>query len=256
MLTTELDFILTNSAMIIDNDSQPPMMRLQKFLSTAGICSRRKAEEFISAGRIRVNGSIITRPGTKVHPHNDVVKFDGKPVEFSQKLIYIALNKPEGYVTSCSRQKDPIVLDLLDIPLRIYPVGRLDKDSCGLLLITNDGNLHQRLSHPSFDHEKEYDVTVALPISNSDLDRMARGMHILGTKTRSAVVRRISGKRFRITLKEGRNRQIRRMVRKIKNNVVILQRVRIATIKLGNLPKGKWRHLSEKENKGLLKSSI
>ncbi len=230
------------------------LMRLQKFLSIAGICSRRKGEEYISSGRIKVNGDIITTPGTKIDSGKDHVEFDGKPVKLKLKKVYIALNKPEGYVSSCNQKKDKIVLDIVKVPQRVYPVGRLDKNSCGLLLLTNDGNLHQKLSHPSFDHEKEYDVTVALPISKGDLKLMAKGMNILGSITRPSEVKRISKNIFRIILKEGRNRQIRRMVKKLKNNVIHLKRIRIANIKLGNLPKGKWRYLTDKEKKNLMET--
>ena len=145
------------------------------------------------------------------------------------------------------------MLDLVPTDERLFPVGRLDKDSCGLVLLTNDGRIHHRLLHPSFDHEKEYDVTVARPIPDSALGHMRRGMMILGRPTRSARVERLGAKRFKIVLKEGRNRQIRRMVSKLQNDVVVLQRVRMAGITLGRLPEGQWRNLSRVEVKRLLK---
>jgi 23S rRNA pseudouridine2605 synthase/23S rRNA pseudouridine2604 synthase len=157
-------------------------------------------------------------------------------------------------VTSCHHPGKRIVLELVDIPVRVFPVGRLDKDSTGLLLLTNDGRLHHRLSHPSFDHEKEYDVTVERPISDGALQRMARGLPILNTRTRPAEVTRVSEKRFRIVLKEGRNRQIRRMVGRVGNDVVSLARIRFAGIRLGTLPEGAWRYLDDHEAKGLLDS--
>jgi 23S rRNA pseudouridine2605 synthase/23S rRNA pseudouridine2604 synthase len=162
-------------------------------------------------------------------------------------MLYIALHKPVGYVTSCRHPGEKIVLDLVDVAQRVYPVGRLDKDSTGLLLLTNDGRLHHRLSHPSFNHEKEYDVTVAKPITDGALQKMAAGLPMMERKTRPARVQRITSRRFRITLKEGKNRQVRRMVRKVGNRVTLLKRIRIAGIELGNLPPGKWRHLSETE---------
>jgi 23S rRNA pseudouridine2605 synthase/23S rRNA pseudouridine2604 synthase len=165
--------------------------------------------------------------------------------------VYIALNKPPDYVTSCRHPGEKVVVDLVDIPERIYPVGRLDKDSTGLLLLTNDGRLHHRLSHPSFDHEKEYDVTVARPISDGALKKMEEGLPLMGTRTRPARINRISPRRFRMVLQEGKNRQIRRMVRKVGNEVVRLQRKRFATIKLGNLAPGKWRYLSRRETESL-----
>ena len=227
-------------------------MRLQKFLSSAGVCSRRKGEEFIVAGKVSVNGKIITELGTKIDPARDQVDVDGQVIKPTDEFIYIALNKPGDYVTSCSHPGEKIVVDLVDISERIYPVGRLDKDSTGLLLLTNDGRIHHRLSHPSFDHEKEYDVSVARPISDGALQKMRAGLPLMGTRTRPARVARISARRFRIVMQEGRNRQIGRMVRKVGNKVTRLQRIRVAGIKLGKLASGKWRHLSQSEKESLL----
>jgi 23S rRNA pseudouridine2605 synthase/23S rRNA pseudouridine2604 synthase len=227
-------------------------MRLQKYLSEAGICSRRKGEEYIKAGLVRVNSRIVTELGTKVDPEKDRVEFDGKIIALTGEPIYIALNKPKGYVTSCSHPGEKIVLDLVDIPQRIYPIGRLDKDSTGLLILTNDGTLHHMLSHPSFDHEKEYDVTVSRPITDGSLRNIAKGLPMMGTKTRPAEIQRISSRRFRIVLKEGRNRQIRRMVRKVGNHVIRLKRIRVSKIKLGRLAEGNWRNLTKKEKTELL----
>ncbi len=227
-------------------------MRLQKYLSEAGICSRRKGEEYIKAGLVRVNSRIVAELGTKVDPEKDRVEFDGKIIALTSEPIYIALNKPKGYVTSCSHPGEKIVLDLIDIPKRIYPIGRLDKDSTGLLILTNDGTLHHMLSHPSFDHEKEYDVTVSRPITDGSLRNIAKGLPMMGTKTRPAEINRISSRRFRIVLKEGRNRQIRRMVRKVGSHVIRLKRIRVSKIKLGRLAEGNWRNLTEKEKTELL----
>jgi pseudouridine synthase len=229
-------------------------MRLQKFLSGAGICSRRKGEEYIKAGWVKVNGKIVTELGVKVDPERDAVEVDRDAIRSDTAPIYIALNKPKGYVSSCRQQNEQIVLDLLDISDRVYPIGRLDKDSTGLLLLTNDGHLHHRLSHPSFNHEKEYEVTVARPLPEGALRKLAEGLPMMGTRTRPARVNRISARRFRIALQEGKNRQIRRMVRKVGNQVVNLKRIRIANIKLGNLPSGSWRHLTKREKENLLKA--
>jgi len=199
-----------------------------------------------------VNSRVVTELGTKVDPEKDSVEFDGKVIALKSEPIYIALNKPKGYVTSCSHPGEKIVLDLIDIPQRVYPIGRLDKDSTGLLILTNDGSLHHRLSHPSFDHEKEYDVTVSRPITDGSLRNIARGLPMMGSKTRPARIQRISSRRFRIILKEGRNRQIRRMVRKVGNHVTRLRRTRVSKIKLGKLAEGAWRNLTEKEKKELL----
>lgn len=229
------------------------MMRLQKYLAHAGLCSRRKAEDFISQGRIKVNHSVITELGFKIDPSVDLVLFDDKPVSLNSKkdYIYIALNKPEGVVSSCSQRKTKIVMDLVAINERVYPIGRLDKDSKGLILLTNDGNLHNRLSHPSFDHEKEYIVTTAYPVKDLDLKNMADGILIDGAYTRKAEVKRIADCKFCIILKEGRNRQIRKMVEKTGNKVSTLLRVRIAHIHLGNLKEGTWRYLTHTEIKKL-----
>jgi 23S rRNA pseudouridine2605 synthase/23S rRNA pseudouridine2604 synthase len=224
-----------------------PSIRLQKFLSQAGFCSRRKGEEYMLAGRVTVNGEAVTQLGTKVDPETVRVEVDGIPVELHAELIYIALNKPQGYVTSCDHPREKIVLDLVDIEQRVYPVGRLDKDSTGLLLLTNDGRIHHRLSHPSFDHEKEYEVTVAGPIRDGALKKMEKGLPLMGTRTRPARISRISSRRFSITLQEGRNRQIRRMVRKVGNRVVKLKRIRVAGITLAQLAPGQWRFLETRE---------
>jgi pseudouridine synthase len=227
-------------------------IRIQKYLSSAGICSRRKAESYIRAGRVRVNGQTVTVLGTKIDPHKDRIEVDGRPVGAPAQKLYIALNKPKGYVTSCDHPGQDLVVDLVDLPDRIYPVGRLDKDSVGLLLLTNDGRLHHRLSHPSFDHEKEYEVSVKHPIDDGTLAHLSRGVVLKGGRTRPARVERLSGHRFRIVLKEGRNRQIRRMVRKMGHEVIRLKRIRVANIRLGRLPTGAWRHLTPAEKNTLL----
>ena len=228
------------------------VMRLQKWLSDAGVCSRRHGENLIRAGKVRVNGAVVTTLGTKVDPDKDRVEVDGQPVQAQSQKIYVALHKPRGYVTSCDHPGQPLVVDLIDIKERIYPVGRLDKDSTGLLLLTNDGRLHHRLSHPSFDHEKEYEVTVDRPIDDGALKQLSDGLPILGSMTRPARVRRLAGRRFRIVLLEGRNRQIRRMVKQLGYQVKRLKRIRIAHIHLGNLPEGAWRHLTAAETRRLL----
>jgi 23S rRNA pseudouridine2605 synthase len=230
-------------------------MRLQKYLAHAGICSRRKAEEHILNGLVRINNKVITELGTKIDPENDQVFFKNEKVIFEQQAskIYIALNKPVGYVTSCSQQKVKIILDLVHIDERIYPIGRLDKDSKGLVLLTNDGELHNKLSHPSYNHEKEYIVTTVDPLSEGAIRKMTKGIIIENEKTRKAKVRRLSTNEFIIVLKQGRNRQIRKMVTKTGNKVDTLQRIRMANINLGNLKEGKWRYLTVKEIKQLTK---
>ncbi|RJQ57281.1 MAG: rRNA pseudouridine synthase [Desulfobacteraceae bacterium] len=229
-------------------------MRLQKFLSAAGVCSRREGETYIVSGRVSVNGITVTELGTKVDPEKDRITVDGAPVAVQKKLVYIALNKPRGYVTTCRQGDEKIVVDLVQVPERVYPVGRLDKDSTGLLLLTNDGRIHHRLSHPSFDHEKEYLVTVADPIPDGALLKLEKGLPLMGRRTRAARVTRLSPRQFRIVLMEGRNRQIRRMVQKVGTRVTDLHRTRIANIRLGRLSPGAWRHLTGGEKNELLKS--
>ncbi len=228
-----------------------PLMRLQKFLAAAGVCSRRHAEELIRSGRVAVNGVRTAELGSKVDPETDRVAVDGRAVTAAESPVYIALHKPRGFVTSCDHPGKRIVMELVDVPQRVFPVGRLDKDSTGLLLLTNDGRLHQVLSHPSFDHEKEYEVVVERPLPDSALRRMAEGMPILNTRTRPARVARLGERKFRIVLKEGRNRQIRRMVRRLGNEVIELKRIRVAGVRLGRLPEGHWRHLTPEEVSGL-----
>jgi 23S rRNA pseudouridine2605 synthase/23S rRNA pseudouridine2604 synthase len=230
------------------------MMRLQKYLSAAGVCSRRKGEELILSSRVSLNGVVVSELGTKADPDLDLVEVDGKAIQIEQDRVYIVLNKPRDYVTSTRHKGEQVVTDLVDLPQRVYPVGRLDKDSTGLLLLTNDGRMHHRLSHPSFNHEKEYIVRVVKPIPDGALERLAKGVPMMGTKTRPARIKRISRKQFNIVLQEGKNKQIRRMVRKVGNQVTELQRIRIANVHLGKLAEGSWRHLTQKELKLLLQS--
>jgi 23S rRNA pseudouridine2605 synthase len=229
-------------------------MRLQKFLAHAGICSRRKAETFILEGRIRVNQETISTLGTQVDPGKDQVFFDNKrvnPPDVSEGFTYIAVNKPRGVITSCSQKNARIILDLVPIKKRIYPIGRLDKDSVGLVLLTDDGELHNRLSHPSHNHEKEYLVKTRSPLADQQLTTMANGIVIEGVKTRKARVRRIAENEFSIILKQGRNRQIRKMVEQTHNKVDTLKRIRMANINLGGLKESGWRYLTPQEIKGL-----
>lgn len=231
------------------------LVRLQKYLADAGVCSRRKGEAHIRAGRVAVNGLVVTELGTKVDPEVDKVSFEGRPIQPTTRKVYIALNKPVGVVSSCSQAGRSLVVDLIDLPERLFPVGRLDTDSCGLLLMTNDGRIHHRLAHPSFDHEKHYEVTVDQAIATGALEKLARGVRLDGRLTRRAQVVPMDARRFKITLREGRNRQIRRMVAKVGRKVVQLRRVQMANIHLGGLASGKWRYLSSAEVAALLKAT-
>ena len=205
-----------------------------------------------------VNGTVVKALGTKADPAKDKICLDGKQVSYTsekkREYTYLAVNKPAGVVTTCSQKNAKIILDLVPVKQRVYPVGRLDKDSVGLVLLTDDGELHNRLSHPSHDHEKEYLVYAVRPVSDQDLSAMAQGMMIDGQKTRRARVRRVSETGFKMVLKQGLNRQIRKMVGKTGNEVAMLKRIRMANVQLGNLPSGKWRHLTPKEVTGLTKT--
>lgn len=230
-------------------------VRLQKFLADAGVCSRRHAEEAIRAGQVAVNGETVTVMGVKVDPDRDRVSFRGKEVRAAAGRVTVALHKPKGVISSCSHRGQKVVTDLVDLPARLYPVGRLDKDSRGLLLLTNDGDLHLTLSHPRFDHEKEYRVTLAHPVSDGDLAALARGVLLEDGPTRRARVSRISDTSFSIVLKEGRNRQIRRMAKAIGNRATDIFRVRVGCVRLGKLPPGAWRTLTPDEEKELMRSA-
>lgn len=229
-------------------------VRLQKFLADAGICSRRHAEAMIAAGRVKVNGAVVTEMGVKVDSAVDKVEADNVAVELAAKpeYVYIGVNKPKGYVSSCAQNNAKLVIDLVDIDKRVYPVGRLDKDSTGLLLLTNDGRLHMEMSHPSFDHEKEYEVWLREPVMPGAVRKLREGLILDGVKTRPAKVTVLMSTHVRMVLQEGRNRQIRRMFQKVGNEVVALKRVRFGNIRLDNLKEGHWRYLTEKEVSKLL----
>lgn len=207
------------------------------------------------AGRVTVNGHVVTTLGTRIDPETDTICLDGSPVSLPERHLYIMLNKPVGVVTSCRHRGESVVTDLIPLGQRLFPVGRLDKDSTGLLLMTSDGRIHHRLLHPAFDHEKTYDVTVRSPMDDAGLDQMRTGIVLDGVMTRPAKIHRLSPRRFRMVLMEGRNRQIRRMVREVGNHVTRLIRIEMAGLSLGDLEPGKWRHLSPSEVKQLLKKA-
>jgi len=225
--------------------------RLQKLLSAAGICSRRAAEEYITAGRVTVNGE-TAELGQRADPENDEILVDGKPLSHKADHVYLLLNKPRGYVTTLSDEKNrKTVADLVaDCGVRVYPVGRLDLDSEGLLLMTNDGDLMQHLLHPSGEIDKTYHVSVFGPVGGA-AKRLAAITDLEGERIRPAGVEviRQTGQtaELAITIHEGKNRQIRRMCAACGLNVKRLRRVREHSLELGDLPPGKWRYLTEKE---------
>lgn len=230
-------------------------IRLQKYLADCGIASRRKAEQLISSGVVSINGEVVTKLGTTVDPATDKVLVNGQPAKPEEKKIYLKLNKPKGIISSCYQSGETTILDLIkDVPFRLYPVGRLDKDSEGLILLTNDGEMANRLMHPRYGHEKEYLVKVQSPMSDVQCRELRTGIVIEGKKTLPAKVYFKDPLNFNIILKEGKKRQIRQMVEAIGNRVASLKRIRIKSIYLGTLKPGEYEPLSPSEMKSLLHS--
>lgn len=220
--------------------------RINKYLSEVGYCSRRAADKLLEEGRIKINGK-IPELGTKVSD-DDVVEVDGKPIrESEEQPVYIAFNKPVGIVctTDAKRERDNII-DYINHPKRIFPIGRLDKPSEGLILLTNDGDIVNKILRAKNNHEKEYLVRVDKPLNSKFLEKMRNGVPILDTVTKKCEVERIDDMTFRIVLTQGLNRQIRRMCEFLGYEVKKLKRIRIMNIKL-DLPVGKWRDLTEAE---------
>jgi len=225
-------------------------LRLNKYISETGLCSRREADARIEAGRVTINGVVATL-GMQV-AEGDVVCVDGRPVAGEQQHVYLALNKPVGIISTTERHVAGNILDLVNYPDRIFPIGRLDKDSEGLILLTNNGDIVNEILRSENEHEKEYVVTVDRPVTEIFLGGMASGVRILGTVTKPCKVRRVGAATFRIVLTQGLNRQIRRMCSFFGYKVLRLQRVRIINITLGDLKPGQWRHLEPHEVRGLL----
>lgn len=229
--------------------------RLQKFIARCGIASRREAENIILSGRVAVNKKTVTELGTKVDEDNDKVFLDGERILPEKKLYYIMLNKPKGYVTTVKDEFDrKTVLELVqDLDARLYPVGRLDYDSEGLLLLTNDGDFAYKLTHPTQHVPKKYHAVVEGTADLEHVLKLRKGVLIDGYLTKPAKVEiadvRERTTQLNITISEGKNRQIRRMCEAVGLPVIKLTRVNIGGISLGNLPKGKWRHLTEAEIK-------
>jgi 23S rRNA pseudouridine2605 synthase len=234
--------------------------RLARFLAHAGVASRRHAEELIAAGRVRVNGITVTTQGTRINPERDTVTIDGKSVHAPTKRVYIMLHKPVGYVTTAfDPQGRPTVLDLLPAQLRrlrIYPVGRLDIETSGLLLLTNDGNFAHRMMHPRYSTEKRYEALVQGCPTEDALAALRQGVTVVvedegSYRTSPAQVRilqRVGANcMLALTIHEGRKRQVRRMLSAVGYRVLELKRVGMGSLVLGNLPVGKWRELTEEE---------
>ena len=225
-------------------------MRLNKYISETGICSRREADKLIADGRVTINGARAGL-GSQVNPGDDV-RVDRRPLGAKKKQVYIVLNKPVGITCTTERHVRGNIVDFVGHPERIFPIGRLDKDSEGLILLTNNGDIVNQILRAEHNHEKEYLVTVDKPVTDAFLAGMAGGVHILGTVTKSCRVERIGKNAFRIILTQGLNRQIRRMCEVFGYQVRRLQRVRIMNVKLGGLKPGQWRNLTGAELRGLL----
>jgi len=223
------------------------MMRINKFLAHSGIASRRAAEELIKQGKIKINGEIVEEVGKVIDENNDRVEYKGKAVKPQEILVYIALNKPIGYVASVSSSQGTSVLALINRSQRIYPVGRLDKDSRGLLILTNDGDLAYELTHARFGCEKEYLVEIDKRLSSADKKIMEQGMLIEGKKLQPVKVQFVKGYQIKMILKEGVNRQIRRMLGRLGYSVLDLRRIRVGKLALGNLKEGEWRKIKKED---------
>lgn len=220
-------------------------IRLNKYMSDAGICSRRQADIFIQDGLVTVDGKVAV-PGMKVTKNQDV-RFQGKPVELIGELELIAFNKPRGIVCTAQKREKDNIIDFINYHTKIYPIGRLDKDSEGLILLTNDGEISNRIQKARYYHEKEYIVTVDKPVTIEFLYGMRNGVPILNTVTRKCRVRKLSKNQFSIILTQGLNRQIRRMCEYFGYRVLNLKRVRIMDIELGKLKTGTYRKLTKNE---------
>lgn len=229
-------------------------MRLQKYMAMCGVAARRKCEEMIAAGRVTVNGRVITEMGTQVEEHDEVL-VDGVRITPEEEKHYVLYHKPAGEVTTVSDEKgrETVMDRFRDFPVRLYPVGRLDYDSEGLLLLTNDGALAQRLTHPSCEVDKVYLARVTGNPSNEAIDRLRRGVYMEGDERRTypADVRVVRDESLfsdiLVTIHEGRNRQVRRMFDAVGHKVLLLRRVRFGPLELGSLRRGEWRELTAQE---------
>jgi pseudouridine synthase len=251
-------------------------MKLQKYLAHAWVCSRRKAEEYIEKWLVRVNDT-VAHIGQVIDPEIDIIMIDDIVVEDTNKLVYYVYHKPRDIVTTCLSGKDDEqgILDVVDIPERVFPIGRLDKETTWLIILTNDGRLSNTLMHPRYEHEKEYIVEVYGKITDEALEKMRQWVRIelKDNGSRNKIIRRIDGKdtivtrkyttkpcdivrlssaKFSITIREWKNRQIRRMVSAVGFDVKRLKRIRIENIFLGDLPEGEWRKFTQEEKQSLM----
>lgn len=228
-------------------------MRLQKYIADCGIASRRGAEKIIESGRVCVNGELVDYMGCEINPESDIVELDGEVINPETKKYYIMLNKPKNYVTTVKDDLDrPTVMELVrDINARIYPVGRLDFDTTGLLILTNDGEFANMITHPAHEINKVYIARVDKPLDEEQLTLLHTGIEIDGAKTAPAKAENVKnpkrGFEVKITIHEGKNRQVRKMLESVGSLVYSLKRISVGSLTLGNLPEGRWRKISEAE---------
>lgn len=250
------DFIQLNKN-IISHKEKPTSMRINKFISEKGICSRREADKLVEQKRVIINGK-TAETGSKVTEDDEVI-LDGKLLSKKEDRVYIALNKPTGITSTTEKKVTGNIVDFINHSKRIFPIGRLDKESEGLIFLTNDGDIVNKILRAGNNHEKEYVVTVDKPITSQFINGMSSGVRILNTLTKPCKVRKENSHVFRIILTQGLNRQIRRMCEAFGYNVLKLKRVRIMNVTLHNLPTGKWRYLTSDELKTintLISSSV
>jgi len=228
----------------LDSNKQVTI-NLNKYISSSGICSRREAEKFINEGRVTINGK-PTQLGNRVGK-KDLVKLDGRIVKPQSTPLYIALNKPVGIVSTTDEREPKNIIKHINYPERLFPIGRLDKPSEGLIFLTNDGDIVNKILRAGNNHEKEYFVTVNRSISEVFIQKMGNGIPILGTVTNKCLVEKVADKIFRIILTQGLNRQIRRMCEYLDYEVIKLKRTRIMNVELGHLQTGDWRELTQDE---------
>ena len=236
--------------------------RLQKYLANCGIASRRKCEEFILQGKVKVNGTTITELGFKVNPKQDVIEYNGKEVKKTDKKVYILLNKPIDYVTTAKDQFNrPTVLDLVNVEEKVLPVGRLDMYTSGALILTNDGDFIYKVTHPKYEIEKTYTVTVKGITTQEDVKKLENGVKIddyISGKAKVKILKTDEEKnisRLQITIHEGKNREVRKMCEVIGKKVLALHRRKIGNLDVKNLKIGQWRYLTQKEVESLTNSS-
>lgn len=227
-------------------------LRLNKFLSNSGVASRRKCDEIIASGKVTVNGKVVTEIGSQINEKKDKVMVEGKAVCLPSSFVYIKLNKPKGYACTASDEKGrKTIYDLVDCEERLFSIGRLDYNTEGLIILTNDGDFANKVSHPRYDVEKEYRVTIEGKIKESELAVLRKGVVVDGQKMPPAKVKLLSQdenvSKISVVINEGQNRQVRRMFEAIGREIKLLKRVRIGSVRLGGLSRGQWRDLTEDE---------